>query len=33
MTPITVQEQHLPGDSLEEKFAIAQTWGFDGIEL
>jgi sugar phosphate isomerase/epimerase len=33
MTPITVQEQHLPGDSLEEKFAVAQTWGFDGIEL
>ena len=33
MTPITVQEQHLPGGSLEEKFAVAQTWGFDGIEL
>jgi sugar phosphate isomerase/epimerase len=28
-----VQEQHLPGDSLEQKFEIAQAWGFDGIEL
>lgn len=33
MNLITVQEQHLPGDSLEEKFATAQHWGFDGIEL
>lgn len=30
---ITVQEQHLPGESLEEKFAWAQQAGFDGIEL
>ena len=27
------QEQHLPGDSLEEKFGAADGWGFDGIEL
>ncbi|MFB2597881.1 sugar phosphate isomerase/epimerase family protein [Herbiconiux sp. P17] len=33
MNPITVQEQHLPGDSLEEKFETAKAWGFDGIEL
>lgn len=33
MTLITVQEQHLPGDSLEEKFDHALAWGFDGIEL
>lgn len=33
MTLITVQEQHLPGESLEEKFEHAQAWGFDGIEL
>lgn len=33
MNLITVQEQHLPGDTLEEKFEAAQTWGFDGIEL
>jgi sugar phosphate isomerase/epimerase len=33
MTLVTVQEQHLPGVSLEEKFAVAQAWGFDGIEL
>lgn len=33
MNAITVQEQHLPGDSLEQKFEIAQAWGFDGIEL
>jgi sugar phosphate isomerase/epimerase len=32
-TAITVQEQHLPGTSLEEKFDAAQAWGFDGIEL
>jgi sugar phosphate isomerase/epimerase len=30
---ITVQEQHLPGETLEEKFEVAQLWGFDGIEL
>jgi sugar phosphate isomerase/epimerase len=30
---ITVQEQHLPGGTLEEKFETAQSWGFDGIEL
>jgi sugar phosphate isomerase/epimerase len=33
MTLITVQEQHLPGDILEEKFEHALAWGFDGIEL
>jgi sugar phosphate isomerase/epimerase len=33
MTLITVQEQHLPGDTLEEKFDHALAWGFDGIEL
>ncbi|MCO4261583.1 sugar phosphate isomerase/epimerase family protein [Pseudarthrobacter raffinosi] len=33
MTLITVQEQHLPGTSLEEKFDQALAWGFDGIEL
>jgi sugar phosphate isomerase/epimerase len=30
---ITVQEQHLPGDTLEQKFEVAKAWGFDGIEL
>lgn len=33
MNAITVQEQHLPGDTLEQQFATAQAWGFDGIEL
>ncbi|WP_332762649.1 sugar phosphate isomerase/epimerase family protein [Pseudarthrobacter sp.] len=33
MTLITVQEQHLPGTSLEEKFDQALAWGFGGIEL
>jgi sugar phosphate isomerase/epimerase len=33
MNAITVQEQHLPGASLEEKFETALSWGFDGIEL
>jgi sugar phosphate isomerase/epimerase len=33
MNEITVQEQHVPGDSLEEKFETALAWGFDGIEL
>jgi sugar phosphate isomerase/epimerase len=33
MNLITVQEQHLPGASLEEKFDTAREWGFDGIEL
>lgn len=33
MNLITVQEQHLPGASLEEKFDTALAWGFDGIEL
>lgn len=33
MTLITIQEQHLPGNSLEEKFEHALSWGFDGIEL
>jgi sugar phosphate isomerase/epimerase len=30
---ILVQEQHLPGDTLAEKWEAAQAWGFDGIEL
>jgi sugar phosphate isomerase/epimerase len=33
MTLITVQEQHLPGHTLEEKFDHALAWGFGGIEL
>lgn len=33
MNPITVQEQHVPGSTLEEKFQCAQSWGFDGLEL
>ena len=31
--PVCVQEQHLPGRSLEEKWAAARAWGYDGIEL
>jgi sugar phosphate isomerase/epimerase len=30
---ICVQEQHLPGDSMEERWDVAQSWGYDGIEL
>jgi sugar phosphate isomerase/epimerase len=30
---ICVQEQHLPGDSVVEKWKYARKWGFDGIEL
>lgn len=33
MNQLTVQEQHLPGATLEEKFETALAWGFDGIEL
>jgi sugar phosphate isomerase/epimerase len=33
MNDICVQEQHLPGASMEAKWDIAQSWGFDGIEL
>ena len=33
MNLVTVQEQHLPGDRLEDKFEVALSWGFDGIEL
>ena len=33
MIRICVQEQHLPGATLEEKFEKATAWGFDGIEL
>jgi len=33
MNAITVQEQHLPGETLEQKFEVALAWGFDGIEL
>lgn len=31
--PILVQEQHLPGDTVVEKWETASAWGFDGIEL
>ena len=30
---ICVQEQHLPGATLEEKWETAQEWGYSGIEL
>ncbi|MHA7285574.1 sugar phosphate isomerase/epimerase family protein [Arthrobacter sp. MDT3-44] len=30
---ICVQEQHLPGTNMAEKWEAAQSWGFDGIEL
>jgi sugar phosphate isomerase/epimerase len=30
---LSVQEQHLPGTSLEAKFEAAQSWGFTAIEL
>ncbi|TRW47311.1 sugar phosphate isomerase/epimerase family protein [Georgenia yuyongxinii] len=30
---LCVQEQHLPGATLEEKWAAATAWGYDGIEL
>lgn len=30
---LAAQESTLPGDTLEEKFAAAQSYGFDGIEL
>lgn len=33
MNPICVQEQYVPGDSLEQKWDLAQSWGFEGIEL
>ena len=33
MTAILVQEQHLPGGSMEEKWEAARGWGYDGIEL
>ena len=33
VTAILVQEQHLPGGSLEEKWDAARSYGFDGIEL
>jgi sugar phosphate isomerase/epimerase len=33
MNQITVQEQHVPGETLEQKFETALGWGFDGIEL
>lgn len=33
VNPICVQEQVLTGDTLEEKWAQAASWGFDGIEL
>ncbi len=30
---LAVQEQYLPGDTMAEKWRVAQNWGFDGIEL
>ena len=33
MNPICVQEQHLPGDTVLDKWKHARAWGFDGIEL
>ncbi|MGS0688109.1 sugar phosphate isomerase/epimerase family protein [Nakamurella sp. GG22] len=33
MMRLCCQEQHLPGATLEEKFAAAVEYGFDGIEL
>jgi sugar phosphate isomerase/epimerase len=30
---VCVQEQVLAGDTLESKWDLAQSWGFDGIEL
>ena len=30
---LAAQESTLPGDTLEERFAAAQSYGFDGIEL
>jgi len=31
--PICVQEQYLPGESMAEKWEVAESLGFDGIEL
>ncbi|NAZ85971.1 sugar phosphate isomerase/epimerase family protein [Kineococcus indalonis] len=31
--PVLVQEQHVPGAGLEEKWEVARAWGFDGLEL
>ncbi|WIB77933.1 sugar phosphate isomerase/epimerase family protein [Curtobacterium sp. MCPF17_002] len=33
MNRLTVQEQHVPGASLEEQADVARSWGFDGLEL
>ena len=33
MNLVTVQEQHVPGRDLQEKFDVALSWGFDGLEL
>ena len=33
MMRLCCQEQHLPGATLEDKFATAVEYGFDGIEL
>ncbi len=33
MNPITVQEQHLSAERIEDRFEIALAWGFDGLEL
>ncbi len=33
MNSILVQEQHLPGRTLQEKWDAAQRYGYDGIEL
>lgn len=33
MTLVTAREENLPGDTLEDKYEVAQAWGFDGIAL
>lgn len=30
---VCVQEQYLPGATMTDKWDVAQSWGFDGIEL
>jgi sugar phosphate isomerase/epimerase len=33
MNQICVQEQHIPATTIEAKWEIARSWGYDGIEL
>ena len=33
MNRLCCQEQHLPGDTLEQKYEAALSYGFDGLEL